>query len=221
MIDWAGGSRDHRCGKPEVALFGLHEGRPHMIESCFSRLCRAQSSCTFAAVIDVPPSEKGRSWSKCKSFVGPTLDALSAITLPDFEFDRRRDDSSRSRAIWGGEAQVFFAFYGFEPVLEDNAVFVTLCPRIHQMEDSVVVPDAGLDLLVGAHSFRSSVACFSVMGRSIELAILRQSAGGERIDLIDQFRIREVRPTRLIMSLVYECCPSVFDAVPIGRVGAH
>jgi len=43
---------------------GACHGRYKIFVPC-DRLWRAHNNWTFAAVTDVPPNEKGRSWSKC------------------------------------------------------------------------------------------------------------------------------------------------------------
>jgi len=46
----------------------------YSMRSLFCRLCLAQSNCTLAAVIEVPPLANGRMWSKCNSSMEPHIE---------------------------------------------------------------------------------------------------------------------------------------------------
>src|SRR5262249_48978983 len=134
---------------------------------------------------------------------------------------RSGDDSSTCRVGARRRAEVFVSLDGHETKFEHGSILVAFLPRIDQMEDSVVRPNAGVDLLVNTHSFGSAVTSFGVLRGLVELAILSERAGSIPFWLIHNLGILEAGSARLIMALVNQSGATVLEAIPIRRVPSY
>jgi hypothetical protein len=69
-------------------------------------------------------------------------------------------------------AEIFFALNCFEAELVNTPLLVRLDPGIDQMEDPVVAPDPGPNLLVHPYPLWSAAASLRVLSCPMELAVL-------------------------------------------------
>jgi hypothetical protein len=91
---------------------------------------------------------------KMKLIGGTAPDALSTVTLPYLKLDVCRDGAAADWMNGNGNVEVFFACDSGELELENRAMCVRFTPRIDEMKDAVVRPDALAELLVNADPFR-------------------------------------------------------------------
>ena len=83
-----------------------------------------------------------------------THDTLTAVSLPNLKFDFGRDNSASNWIRWNWHIKILLTFDSGQLEFEHCAMRGRFTPRIDEMEDSVVRPNALPELLVNTDSFR-------------------------------------------------------------------
>jgi hypothetical protein len=107
---------------------------------------------------------------------GAANHALAAISPPHFQLYVRRDDAPTSGVEPDGFAWVLIALDGDELELEDLSAATLLAPRVDQMENPVVGPDALPELLIYTDTLRRSLTSLGLLGSLVKEPVLRQAA---------------------------------------------
>jgi hypothetical protein len=126
---------------------------------------------------------------------------FSTVSPPNRKLHTRGYHSATLNVfLWTREILVFLN--GNEFVLENLAVFVAFLPGIDEMKDAVVRPDSCLDFLVYSHALWSAHPRLIQLGNLVEFTILCEPTGRKPFRLINNFGIRGLRPSRLIVPFV-------------------
>jgi hypothetical protein len=96
--------------------------------------------------------------------------APTTVSLPDLEFDRRRDDPSLLKFFSGAGSVLGGCGIDFEPELEHLASSAMLLPGIDKAERAIEDPDALSHLLV--HADELSLTVLAAPCSLIEEAVL-------------------------------------------------
>ena len=147
-----------------------------------------------------------------------TYYTFSSVSFPNGKFDSRRYQSAvlNVRLRWSVES--LLSLNSDEPVLKHFSILIAFPPRMDEMKDTVVGPDAGLKFFVNSYPFGRALSGLVQLCSFVKFSILCQSAGRKAFWLIQSFWVRVVRSPRLIVTFVHERCTLVFKSILIGCV---
>jgi len=132
-------------------------------------------------------------------FVCCTTDGtLSTIALPNLQFHRCRNQPATLGIDTDGLGKVFLAFDCDQFEFAHNAKLVSLKPRVDQVKDAVVRPDAWLDFFIDADSLGQSLSRLGCLRGSMEFAVLGGATGRAphgSSDKLEPFRFGDAKVT--------------------------
>ena len=84
----------------------------------------------------------------------------------------RGNDAAMGGFLWDRNLEVFFAFNCDEFEFEDLSVAAGLAPRIHEMKNTIVIPDSALNLFIHTHAFGRALFRFEILGSLMKQPVL-------------------------------------------------
>ena len=157
---------------------------------------------------------------KVKVIGCPTFDALAAVSLPDFEFNRGRYDSARLGLRRNRLKKIFFPFYSDEFELENVSSVGLFNPRINKVKDAVIRPDALFDFFIYSNPLRRLLTCLEILCSSAKFSVFRKLPRRAEFGLVSIFGIWVYFRSREVMAFVNHGRAIIFEAVAIRRIWA-
>jgi hypothetical protein len=118
-------------------------------------------------------------------------------------------------------SEVFFSLDCRQTELEYRPMLVSFFPRVREVEDAVIRPNAGSDLLVNPHALGWSPTELGILSCLMELAVLGETAGWVSLGLVDHLWILASCGLWMIVPFVDQSGPTVLDSVAIRGVRAE